>query len=191
MNKATCAGPECDREVEGRQPFCRAHYNQKTRGKPLTPLRRRGTGTPEERFWAFVNKTDGGCWLWTGCTVPKGHGHFTGTDGKLIYAHKFAWELLVGPIPKGLVLDHDNPKFGCGNPACVNPAHTEPVTNRINVQRGRGIQKNNTSGYRGVSWNTRRQKWKAQFGEHFGGYFDAIEDANRAADALRKVRTAG
>lgn len=34
---ATCEGPDCTREA-GRAGLCRAHANQKYRGKPLTPL---------------------------------------------------------------------------------------------------------------------------------------------------------
>jgi hypothetical protein len=46
--------------------------------------------------------------------------------------HRFAYELLVGPIPAGLVLDHL-----CRNRLCVNPNHLEPVTNSENPRRGR------------------------------------------------------
>lgn len=52
-------------------------------------------------------------------------------------AHRYAYESIVGPIPNGMVLDHV--KQRCGNRACVNPAHLEPVTNRVNILRGSGI----------------------------------------------------
>jgi hypothetical protein len=42
---------------------------------------------------------------------------------------------LVGPIPPGLVLDHVQAR-GCAWNCCVNPAHLEPVTNRVNILRG-------------------------------------------------------
>jgi hypothetical protein len=59
-------------------------------------------------------------------------------------AHRFVWEQLVGPIPRGFVLDHDNPDFGCHNSRCVNPAHLEMVTQGINCLRG-GIDGGNAA----------------------------------------------
>ena len=46
-------------------------------------------------------------------------------------AHRVAWELIRGPIPEGLVLDHL-----CRTSACVNPDHLEPVPQAINMIRG-------------------------------------------------------
>jgi hypothetical protein len=75
---------------------------------------------PEVRFWAFVRKTDS-CWLWTGNTLPSGHGVFGIRRGVSALAHRFAWHLLVGSIPDGACVLHNCP--GGDNPACVNPAH--------------------------------------------------------------------
>ena len=83
----------------------------------------------EERFWEKVNKTPT-CWLWTRST-QKGYGAFWSGE-RLVRAHRFAWELLVGPIPEGMVLDH----IVCENTLCVNPAHVEPKTNQENTGRG-------------------------------------------------------
>ena len=81
----------------------------------------------EERFWDKVERLDDGCWLWTASTYGHGYGQF-GQDGRKFAAHRIAYELLVGPIPQGLVLDHL-----CRVRHCVNPAHLRPCTNRENV----------------------------------------------------------
>jgi hypothetical protein len=86
-------------------------------------------GDPATRFWPKVDKTDG-CWLWTAATNEFGYGIFR-IDGRNVRAHRWAYEDLVGPIPKGLVLDHL-----CRTPACVRPDHLEPVTQKVNSERG-------------------------------------------------------
>ena len=86
----------------------------------------------EERFWAKIDAwTTDGCWNWTAC-LTNGYGHLW-VAGRTVRAHRFAYELLVGPIPEGLVIDHL-----CRNHACVRPDHLEPVTQAVNVQRGIG-----------------------------------------------------
>lgn len=68
-----------------------------------------------DRFWPKVQKTDG-CWLWKSCVV-RGYGVIQ--DGpKLLKAHRVAYELAKGPIPRGLIVLHK-----CYNPLCVNPDH--------------------------------------------------------------------
>jgi len=86
----------------------------------------------EDRFWAKVNKT-ATCWGWTACLNSNGYGMFK-VAGRTVCAHRFAYELLVGPIPEGLVTDHL-----CRNRSCVNPGHLEPVTNAVNILRGVGV----------------------------------------------------
>src|SRR4051794_20991102 len=73
-------------------------------------------GSPEERFWANVEKT-AGCWLWTKSTRGIGYGGLA-IGRKTVPAHRFSWELHFGPIPDGLFVCHS-----CDVPACVNPAH--------------------------------------------------------------------
>lgn len=82
-----------------------------------------------ERLWSKVKKTEG-CWTWTASIGSGGYGQMRlGT--KTVRAHRLAYELVVGPIPEGLVIDHL-----CRNRACVRPDHLEPVTARENTLRG-------------------------------------------------------
>lgn len=101
-----------------------------------------------ERFWAKVDKGGpGGCWLWTAFCDPDGYGKFA-VGSRCVLAHRFAWELLVGPIPEGLTLDHVKAR-GCEHRHCVNPGHLEPVTNRVNVLRGENANARKTHCKRG------------------------------------------
>lgn len=74
-----------------------------------------------------------GCWLWTGAIQTNGYGS-TGIpgSGRTALAHRYVYELLVGPIPEGLTIDHL-----CRLRHCVNPAHLEPVTMAENLRRAR------------------------------------------------------
>lgn len=69
-----------------------------------------------QRFWQKVDKS-GDCWVWTGALLKTGYGSIR-IDKKAMRAHRVAYELCVGPIPRGLLLRHS-----CDNPRCVNPAH--------------------------------------------------------------------
>lgn len=84
-----------------------------------------------DRFWKKVKKTDS-CWEWLVSKTKGGYGQFN-LDGKgdMRYAHRLSYEFLVGPIPKGMQLDHL-----CRNRGCVNPEHLEIVDNKTNSLRG-------------------------------------------------------
>lgn len=84
----------------------------------------------EDRFWLKVERgPEDKCWEWQGAR-SHGYGEIT-LNGKKCKAHRVAYELMVGPIPEGLVLDHL-----CRNHPCVNPSHLEAVTHLENVRRG-------------------------------------------------------
>jgi hypothetical protein len=84
---------------------------------------------PLVRFEPKVNFTDD-CWVWTASRDKNGYGRF-GYEGTTRFAHRVAYELLVEPIPPGLVIDHL-----CRNKSCVNPDHLETVPWGENIRRG-------------------------------------------------------
>jgi hypothetical protein len=85
--------------------------------------------TFERRFWDRVVAAD--CWIWAGGLTTAGYGRASVPGKGRQAAHRIAYELLVGPIPEGLTLDHL-----CRNRACVNPDHLEPVGMTENMRRG-------------------------------------------------------
>jgi hypothetical protein len=69
------------------------------------------------------------CWLWLQKKDRRGYGlkqikRVTWT------AHRWAYTVLVGPVPRDLDLDHL-----CRVKGCVNPDHMEPVTQSVNMLR--------------------------------------------------------
>ena len=84
----------------------------------------------EQRFWSKVQRGQPDeCREWLGARTDGGYGNFA-IWPRNIGAHRMAYELSVGPIPAGLQIDHL-----CRNRGCVNPAHLEAVTGRVNVLR--------------------------------------------------------
>jgi len=84
-----------------------------------------------ERFWEKVEKGDG-CWSWSPGQRNTGYGNpFYVTKAHGVPPHRMAYELSVGPIPTGRVIDHL-----CRNKGCVRPDHLEPVTQVENIRRG-------------------------------------------------------
>ena len=88
------------------------------RGAYMNHGRYSKTCTDEARFWSRVDKSKpDGCWPWTGYRQKFGHGYI-GRGRRWILAHRYAWELVSGPIPDGMWVLHK-----CDNPPCCNPAH--------------------------------------------------------------------
>lgn len=88
--------------------------------------------TEEERFLRMVGRSPD-CWRWLGGVKANGYGMFAiKRDNRWTKAnaHRYAYELFVGPIPDEWEVDHL-----CRVRSCVNPDHLEVVTLRENRRR--------------------------------------------------------
>jgi hypothetical protein len=106
---------------------------------PERPLPNGVTDEVARRFWdkVAIGAPDT-CWRWKGTLSRYGYGIFN-FEGRRVLAHRFAYTIAVGPIPKGMILLH-----GCDDRACANPDHLRPGTQTQNmadkVRRGRHLK---------------------------------------------------
>jgi len=110
--------------------------------------------TPREirHFFEYVDKEScpSGCWIWWANRNILGYGR-AAFRGGVIKAHRLAWALFNGPIPKETpYVLHNCP---CGDiPSCVNPNH---------LWLGTHAQNMSDAGHKGQmqlrSWHARRR----------------------------------
>lgn len=71
------------------------------------------------------------CWIFTGrWTTGNGYAK-TLWRGSHRVLHRVVWEIIVGWICPGFLLDHK-----CRNRGCSNPDHLTPVPHEVNTRRG-------------------------------------------------------
>jgi hypothetical protein len=89
---------------------------------------------PEALATQIVIDPDSGCWLWQGRRDRLDYGRLYWNRGHWL-THRLVYTLLVGPVPRHLVMDHVK-AWGCKSTACCWPGHLQPVTQRENLLRG-------------------------------------------------------
>lgn len=128
-----CPSDDCDQYGIKVRGMCRRHYQMWFNKTP--PEQR---GLPPRLagdFDDFVQKSDDGCWIWTGRLCPKGYGRWPRSEFSQL-AHRIMLDRYVPcPDPALFACHH------CDNPPCVNPAHlywgTVQDNNRDRDARGR------------------------------------------------------
>ena len=177
----TCSIEDCDNGGKIVRGWCRMHHERWRRhGDPLGGGDRYATSAE-----AFEARTEPLCWsdciVWTGGTIG-GYGRLR-VNGRMVYAHRYAWERERGPIPDGMVIDHV-----CHERSCVNVDHLRLATpqenqqNRSGATPGRGLP-------RGVY--PHRRGYSARVGHngqsHYLGSFGTVEEASAAAQTKRAI----
>ncbi len=139
MTKRTCSVDGCESQNYS-LGWCRLHYGRVKRTGYPGPLGPRVVhrAFPESLIMRLrfmpPKSMPTGCIEFTGPLGTNGRGQIK--VGKVTKSPYVAlYELLVGPVPDGLELDHL-----CRNPPCCNPAHLEPVTHAENMRRGKFAQ---------------------------------------------------
>jgi len=115
----------------------------------------------------------------TGCAVRN----IGRKDNGTVVLYRMHWEIMGKP-KKGFVVDHIN-----GNELDNRKCNLRICSYRNNA-RNKVKQKNNTSGYKGVSLDKRRNKWSVRIKTNnkykFCGYFKNIIDAVKTYNDVAK-----
>lgn len=151
------------------------------------PLIKNEIGVPigtRERIYTQTRREASGCLVWTGRINKDGYGQIS-IEGHAYNASRAAWVLAHGPLPGAIKVDHL-----CHNQSCVELSHLRAATHQQNMANRRGPHKQNTSGFRGVTYN---KAWGKYVGSvhckgkaHYCGGFDSAEEADYAVRTKRQ-----
>jgi hypothetical protein len=89
------------------------------------------TAVPD-RIRSALTERPNGCWSWSKAHTNPGYPSVW-WEGNQRTVHNVLYQLVRGPLPEGMVLDH----IVCSDKSCANPWHVEPATNVDNIVRER------------------------------------------------------
>lgn len=173
-----CKVKGCGKTVFARS-MCSSHYKRAWRyGDPLaggtfrefTVLR----GLPSEfRFWAQTRE-QGECLIYTADKQNNSRAYAKiRIAGRAILAHRYAYELVCGPIPKGKQVNHT-----CDNRLCVRPEHLWVGSQSKNIidmySKGRGRSRLTPALVREIRGWLRTGKRPLELAQHFGVHIYTI-----------------
>lgn len=128
-----------------------------------------------------------GCIIWGGNTsgyAPRQYGVLTFKGGRR-FAHRVAYELRYGPIPRSMDIDHR-----CHVRLCVNPDHLRLASRKQNLEHRSGANLNSQTGHRGITYDKVRNQYRARVKHNYKeihvGRFDTIEEAVAAVAEKRR-----
>lgn len=103
---------------------------------------------------------------------------------KVYSAHRLAWVHMHGSIPKGLTIDHINE---CKYDNKIS--NLRLATDQQNKHNVINLNKNNTSGFAGVSWSKPAGKWVANIKlDDRRIYLGAYDNPEEAGEAYIKAK---
>lgn len=120
-----CSEPDCPRPRR-RYGLCDAHSQRLKAGKSINGSIRQKIDNMEVAFATYGAARGPGCWEWTGPS-RAGYGQLS-SNYQHIGAHRYAYELWVGPIPDGMGVLHY-----CDNPPCFRPDHLHTGPQSVNM----------------------------------------------------------
>lgn len=162
--------------------MCRAHYARWRRGAALDVEISTRHQTPEESFLARIEPLAwSSCLVWMGAIDSGGHYGQVSIGGKLVAAHRYAWERVNGPVPAGMFVDHT-----CWVRSCVNVEHLRLATRAQNNRNRQGASRNSRTGVRGV--RPRRGGYEAQVRCHGTSRSKHFKTLDAAAEWAAETR---
>lgn len=159
--------------------LCAMHNARRVRNGD--PLLTRRFFDPDAAFKART-RHEGDCIVWTGSRKGKGYGSLR-VDGRMVLAHRYAWERVNGPIPEDRVIDHI-----CHNKRCVNVEHLRFATLQENGIHRAGTNSDSVTGVRNVFPHRNKFQVQIQVGgtQRYFGTYDSVEEASAVAEQARQ-----